>query len=301
MTLRPQSTRPRGGVGGRQRGPRLDLSAYLPVHLGTWLVSLYPEAGEAVLIALAAQLGLGLRGVSRRPPRTPEQIESDSCQRARRDSRRWIRANRCRYLWTFTFDPKKTGHVYDWHQLEVYKERFLERWAANGVAIATRVPIALFPEPHPLGAGWHMHGACDRYFPADLMRRLWPYGGVDVQGPRPGRRRHSPRALARYLSKYVAKTMAGEQLHGCSPRPAGAHRWWHVHGFTPTVVRKRFETLAEALTWLKGTYGDWDDLRVFGLDDDWPVKGAWLDFDDRRTNRWRQRVKADSRAERGQP
>lgn len=301
MHARSESTRPRVRREGGQRGPSLDLTAYLPVHLGVWLVCLYPEAGEAVLIALAGQLGLRISGVARRPLRTPEQVENDSCQRARRDFRRWIRANRCRYLWTFT----NREAIYEWAEIERRKERFLERWnayrAREGFAEANRVPLALVAEPHPEGHGWHLHGATDRYLPHATIEALWRYGFVRVDGPKAGRRRHSPRQLARYLSKYIAKTMVGAELHGCEARPAGAHRWWHVHGFTPTVVRKRFETLAEAIAWLRRDYGEHDDLRVFGLDDDWPVKGAWLDYDDRWPNRWRQRVKAESRAQRGQP
>jgi hypothetical protein len=208
-----------------------------------------------------------------RPARSPEEVEADSARRAKGEIRRWVRANRLTHLWTLT----NADEVYDWEELERRKERFMERMAADG----WHLPIALVAEPHPEGHGWHIHFAAPVFIRASRVRAWWPYGRVDVRGPK-GRQKGAWRGrnLASYLGKYVGKAIGAEELAGCTPRPAGAHRWWKTRGHEPVPMRYSFASLRECLAWIRRHWGRWDVILPFGQDDPCKPEGFWLSFPD---------------------
>lgn len=208
-----------------------------------------------------------------RPGRTPEELELDASRRARGAMRRWARHNRLDHLGTLT----NADVVLDYGEMSRRVDGFFRRMREDGF----RIPVAVVIEPHPGGHGWHAHFGAPRFISVRRLRAWWPHGRIDIQGPRdcPAGAR-GPRKLSRYLAKYIGKAIAGEELHGCSPRPAGAHRWWHTQGFEPPPVRVRFNRLAEAMDFLRRSYGEPDLMKAFGEGESYRPEGYWLSFPD---------------------
>lgn len=194
-------------------------------------------------------------------------------RRAAGEMRRYIRGHRMDSLWTLTNRELVTS----WSEMNRRVERFLERKAAAG----DLRPVAIVIEPHPSGHGWHVHFACRGFIAIDLVRAWWPYGYVWVSGAPRGRARGwQPSKLAGYLTKYLQKTMAGVELHGCEPRPKGGHRWWHPQGHALVEVRVKRPTLAELLEVIRRGYGQWDKIRPFAAEEGYRPEGYWLSFPD---------------------
>lgn len=187
--------------------------------------------------------------------------------------RRWARTNRLTHLGTLTNEDVVTS----WSEMERRKERFLERMHEDGYDL----PLALVPEPHPGGHGWHLHFGAPCFIPIERLRAWWPYGIVDIRG------RRARRAIARrrggipgYLSKYIGKGISDEELHGCEPRPRRANRWWHTRGAEPTRTTFRCATLAELRRLLRTVYGEPDEEVPFGEGDAYRPEGYWFHFPD---------------------
>jgi hypothetical protein len=198
---------------------------------------------------------------------------ADSARRAAGEVRRYIRGNRLDHLWTFTFAQA----VHDYAELGPIVEAFERRLRASGWNGA----IVLVPEPHPKGHGWHLHGAVRGRFPIRLMAQLWRHGHVFVVGSH-GKSRGAwrSRRLSSYLSKYLTKELAPDELHGCTPRPKGTHRYWRTQGFDPPVEVLYFDTLAQAERWLDVTMGPPDVRLALQLGDAFRPEGWWLQWDD---------------------
>ena len=96
---------------------------------------------------------------------------------------------------------------------------------------------------------WHIHFAVGSYFRVEPLRAaVWKLlgagqGNVDVQPPRDGR--PSVGGVARYLSKYIAKSFT--ELN----RPRGQHRYW----VTRAIVKKLSECRTR-MVFFKGTVQD---------------------------------------------
>jgi len=200
-------------------------------------------------------------------------VAAGNARRAAGEVRRYIRANRLDHLWTFTFAQAVT----DYAQLAPIVEAFERRLREAG----WRGPLVLVPEPHPLGHGWHLHGAIRGRFPHAWMARLWKHGYVFVTGSH-GKSKGAwrPRRLSRYLAKYLIKDLDQEELAGCTPRPKGAHRYFVTAGFDPRVERWTFDTLAQALEFLDKSMGPPAVMLPMVGDDRFTLEGYWLDWPD---------------------
>lgn len=253
--------------------PSLEEPALSDGPPGTWACKLYREAGEATLWL-----------VPRPPTRPPAPAveptaeataatAADGARRAAGEVRRYVRANRLDHMWTFTF----AAGVIDYAALALAVETFLRRLRDAGY----RGPLVLVPEPHPLGHGWHLHGALRGRLPHGKMSRLWGHGYVWVTGPS-GKSRGGwrPRKLSSYLAKYLGKELAGEELHGCRPRPKGGHRYFVTAGFEPRLERWTFDSLAQALRYLERSMGLADVVLPFAASERYTLEGYWLSWPD---------------------
>lgn len=253
--------------------PSLDPSALLDRDLDGWRLTLYPQAGEGTLLYLKEASGLSGGLELEQPARDPALVEADSAQRAKGEIRRQIRANRGRYLWTFTYAEA----TYDYAQLVKDVGQFLRRLKkALG-----KVWLILVPEPHPGGHGYHLHGATNQRLPHAVVKKCWGHGFVWVGDHQRKHKQMRSRHLARYLAKYATKMVGGADLHGCRPRDRGSHRYWVTQGFEPEKVTGVFPSLAHAKAWLYahvGQLGEWHRLDVPA---DVPIEGWWLSWDDR--------------------
>lgn len=195
----------------------------------------------------------------REPDRTPKELSEEeellrqiqnvkrSEQRAKKQLRLFIVANVLTRMWTLTYAGEHwdrdvvIADVNDWLQrLRVHLDR--------------RFPAAYVLELHPEGHGIHVHVAMEsRFIYHPDMQRLWGHGLVQYSDGNkaikriPGKRAKA-RALAGYLSKYMAKGWV--DLH----RP-GQHRYERTQGFGVERVRRVFRTLGDALAWLDAEEG----------------------------------------------
>jgi hypothetical protein len=199
-------------------------------------------------------------------------VEQDSAQRAKGEIRRQIRANRGRYLWTFTYAKEQFAYEQLVKHVAAFQRRLRQ---ALG-----KVWLLLVPEPHPGGHGWHLHGAAATRLPIKTVRKCWGQGHVWVGDHKREHRTWSSRHLSRYLAKYATKMVGGGELYGCRPRPRGAHRYWVTQGYEPEKVSMTFRSVNSAHRWLMTQYGCWDDRRRLELGADVPVEGWWLSFGD---------------------
>jgi hypothetical protein len=261
------------GTSAAESHPSLEEPAFLPGPPRAWALKLYPDGCEGTLWRRSAPPSAVPE--VRLEPTADERaaVAADCARRAAGEVRRYIRANRCDHLWTFTFEAP----VHDYAQLAPIAERFLERLAAAGFAGA----LILVPEPHPQGHGWHLHGALKGRFPHRKMWDLWGHGFVYVTGPRSGSfAGWNPKRLSRYLAKYLGKTLDSEELHGCTPRAKGAHRYFRTKGHDPAVVRRDFDTLVEATRWLERRMGKPAVALPLATGDAFRPEGWWLAWDD---------------------
>lgn len=226
--------------------------------------------------------------------RSPELVERDKQQRAKGEVRRWIRCWRCDRLITLTF----AVGVYDYDEVVAEIDRFRQRWIRR---LGARGAPLLVPEPHPNGHGWHVHGATYRWIDVKILRELWPRGFVHIRRQAHNKRELGPRRLAAYLAKYMTKTYTADELAGCSPRPAGARRYFVPRGTHPTPTELTFPTLAEAEQWIRKNYGEPDYVARFTAFEDGPIEGYWLTFPDSCLDLPPKPVKAFSPAEPGEP
>jgi hypothetical protein len=261
----------------------------------------YPTAGEAVLWHEPTPSGLHPENRAILRARTPEELERDSAQRAKVRVRRWIRANKCAFMWTFTFRRAPTSYSEVGQAVDRFFRRLVSRASDSWGRNATPPPFLIAPERGPKTGRWHCHGVTDRYVAHRVIEECWAEGFVFVSPAPNGAKHWAPRKLAAYISKYITKD-TGELLDDNSfGRPKGAHRYWVTQGRQPEEQDDYFVLLAPALSHLRRTYGDWDAAYVFGLDGEHPLIGVRLDFPDSCIERYEERVKADSRAQRGQP
>lgn len=254
----------------------------------------FPTAGEAFLVAERPAVESQRVPAVDGPPGAPPDRLYEYAVAARGEIRRWVRHNKCCYLWTLTFAVGE----YDYARAGLAVDRFLRR-LSEGLSGGT--PLLAVLEPHPLGHGWHVHVATDRFLPHERIQAAWKLGRVQVVGPKGTQGPWGTRGLSAYLSKYVTKGLTEAELYGCSPRPKGHHRYFKTQGHEPPEVRGWTLTLASALEQLERKAGRFDVAHVFGQADDPRPVGVWLSFPEVRRVWGTEWVKGVRRAERGHP
>lgn len=193
--------------------------------------------------------------------------------RAQGAIRRWCVHNRVDHLGTLT----NREEIYSWREINRRVRKFLERKAASG----NKRPMLLAAEPHPGGHGYHVQFAVRGFLDVGLLRQWWPlkrYGNIDIQWHHEADL--TPKKIARYVGKYVGKQLDAEELHGCEPRPAGAHRYWKTQGHDPVPTEKRFATWADLWAWVLRHYGEPKPPQWWTSDDGYRPEGCCLWFPD---------------------
>lgn len=192
-----------------------------------WLLSVYPEAGEAGGCFVASwRRGRGGDGGG-----YSERSAQEAARRARGKVRRYCSANRLNRLGTLTYAGSGC------HDPKVARQdvaRFFRRLRRElgGEALA----YVWVPEWHGRGHGLHLHFAAGRYIPRAAIQSAWRHGFVHIKllGDLPvgSTALHEARLAARYLSKYVGKAFDERRV-------AGLHRYERAQGFDPRRVMVR--------------------------------------------------------------
>jgi hypothetical protein len=191
-----------------------------PLAKAQWVVSLYPEAGEAggTLRTLAAAQGGGPGGAD------PARAKEEAARRARTKVRRYCAANRLNRLGTLTYAG---AGCHDPRQARADAGQFFRelRHRLGGDPL----PYLWVPEWHPRGHGLHLHFAVGRYLQRSVIQTAWGRGFVHIKllGDLPvgAGQLGEARIAGRYLGKYVTKD-ADHSLDGL-------HRYEVAQGFQP--------------------------------------------------------------------
>jgi hypothetical protein len=240
--------------------PRLDKGTKLvdgDASPGSWHVTVYPDAGEAVVSCPGPPRRTGVEaGWS-----DPDANRKRAGRRAVAMHRRYCAANRLDRQLTLTFAPP---FCTDPIELRCHLSRFVRRLRhyQGGEPFAW----LSVPEFHKDGVRLHAHMAVGFYIPKADLADLWGHGFVDVRKIR-ARRSTSDldhaRQAARYLSKYLGKAFDQSAF--------GRHRYEVGQGFQPRKEQATFGDDAEARTWAKEQMGGrkpgymWSSKMV----DDW--------------------------------
>ncbi len=211
-----------------------------------WSLRLFPEAGEAVAIFQSAgrpgRLGSG---------GDPDESARVATRRARTRVRRYCAANGLNRLATLTYaspfctDPQvlreHVGVFFRSLRRELGGDAFPYLWTG---------------ELHKDGIRWHAHFAVGRYVSRSKIERSWPYGFVHIKllGDLPygSLALDQARLAARYLSKYVGKSFAGQGY--------GLHRYEVAQQFAPRHEGTRAPTSDAVVAWAVERMGRFPDF-----------------------------------------
>ena len=227
---------------------------------GRWVLTLYPEAGEAGGCFKSARIeDLGGR------PRAanPDRAQAEAARRARGQIRRYCAANRLNRLGTLTYAG-----------VGCYEPQAL-RGDVAGFFKALRVglggdrfPYLWVPEWHPGGHGLHVHFAVARFIKRGLIADAWGRGRVYIKllGDLPvgSGSLEEARVSGSYLAKYAAKALDEK-------RAPGLHRYEVAQHFQPEsiecygptaeaaiAVAARYMGREPATVWQSASVDGWD-------------------------------------------
>jgi hypothetical protein len=195
-------------------------------HRAYWSFNLYPDAGEGggcFVPTLRARPGDGRGEVA-----DGDRSQAEAARRARAKLRRYCAANRLNRFATLTYAG---GGCFDPTQLRVDVADFFRglRRELGGAPL----PYAWASEWHPGGHGLHAHFAVGRYVSQGLIRDVWGRGITHIKLigdlPTGSGALEEARVAARYLAKYVSKSIGDERV----PR---LHRYEVAQGFQPEKV-----------------------------------------------------------------
>lgn len=236
---------------GRGSSYRTDLAlldlATLTVHgeqqdqpssrvFGRWQANVL--AGEAVVFPVVHHRE-DREHVAKGEAENPLRAAQVAGARAAAKLRRYVMANGCVRLATFTYAKEPATWVDGWQDIENFRRRLYRYWGAAA-------PIAFVPERGTKNGRRHWHATVDRFVPVEVLAELWGHGFVDIRiirtadGTEVGPRQASMIA-AGYLTAYVKKTFVkGHEF--------GAHRYSVTKGFVPTASKLLFQTRDEAMS-----------------------------------------------------
>lgn len=246
---------------------------------GNVLVSVYPDCGEALAVAvppvrdqkkLLVQSDLATFRVGGTPETAQEVEERELENRARAERRargvlrRFLVQNLLLRMWTLTYAPPfQTDRAQVVRDVNGFVRRLREY-------LDEAIPFAYVLELHKDGERWHVHMALpSRFIPHGVVERLWGHGFVQYQdrlnkvghGRAVMSQRQQARLLAGYLCKYIGK--------GWDTVPVGKHRYEVAQGFTVKKVRRRVRTFLDAARRVRTVYvGVGDEVREWSLERD---------------------------------
>jgi hypothetical protein len=251
------------GGAGEACPSSLEEATILPgdIASGRALVSIYPTCGEATVCGMSEH-AFGVRPDASDGPSEEfldaqdpdrrhknERSASEAARRSRRMISRFCVANRLRFMWTLTFA------VEEW-DVDQARGAVVELMAALAERTGGPFPYLYVFELHPgtddkpQGHGLHVHMAIPMYVGHDEFTRAWGRGHCWVTTP--GRRGTASavaaRSAARYLAKYVDKSIEDNQSFG-------RHRYEVAQGFQPECVRVRRWNLADGVRYVIEQFG----------------------------------------------
>lgn len=177
--------------------------------------------------------------------------------RAKGKVRRFVRANRLRFLWTLTYATEPPNRKAVIRHLRSFFAA-MRRWRKG-------LPLIVVIEEGTQTGRLHVHFAADRFLSIEAIRGLWGHGIVHVGDPRKLPGRVPSRRLAAYLAKYVSKALDEVAKEGAKQRAKGEHRYLVTQGHSPSGVTLRYRFPEHALERLTGLYGQPDFLYPFGV------------------------------------
>lgn len=189
-----------------------------------WSLTLYTGAGEAggaFVPAGARRHATGLRGAAV----DPERARVEAARRAGGKVRRYCAENGLNRLGTLTYAG---AGCHDEDALREHVGGFFR--AVRAGLGGQQLPYLWVPEWHKTGHGLHVHFAVGRYVPRHLIEQAWGRGFVHIKLlsdlPVGSTSWQESRRAARYLSKYVTKSMS-------TAGGSGRHRYDLAQGFQP--------------------------------------------------------------------
>lgn len=245
---------------------------------GNVLVSVYPECGEAVAVAVGPprdeHQDVALPAPSRKNGRNISESAEEAEQRAlenkaaaasraRGKLRRYMVRNMLTRMLTLTYAPPfQTDRAQAVRDVNAFVRRLREHFGEA-------VPFAYVLELHKDGKRWHVHMAvAPRFIAHGVLERLWGHGLVkyDDRRKKVVGARNQARALAGYLCKYIGK--AWDHV------PPGSHRYEVAQGFAVRKLRRRVRTFHDAARRVRTVYvGVGDQVEEWSLEDDAEWRG----------------------------
>lgn len=224
-----------------QSAASLDLRTQLPY----WQATVYPDACEATITLVVPGTGTDAPVSDLSEEERQRRNHLRATRRAITESRRYMVANRLRYMWVLTF---ATGLHDSEGRRKCMREvaEFAERLRAS----VGRLPYWYSPELHPGGHGWHVNFFVGKRLAHHEVEQLWGHGFVWVKDwlkdsrVRAGEGVTLVQALrlaSTYGCKYASKDWSEEVLAG------GAHRYEVAQGFKPKAQSLRADTVGSAL------------------------------------------------------
>ena len=236
-----------------QAATSLEYGTKLVLRQGYWETAVFRDAAEAVVVFHSAREARGIGGDP-----DPEEAKRVAARRARTSIRRYCAANRLNRLGTLTYAG---SGCHDSLALRRDVARFF-RQLRRSLAV-TALPYVWTSEWHKTGHGLHAHFAVGQYVRRSFIAEAWPHGFIHIKllgnQPYSATSLEQARAAARYLAKYVAKTLDGHT--------AGLHRYDVAQGFAPRSECMRSATADEGRAWA---------ARVMGRDPDYVSQ--WRDW-----------------------
>ncbi|MCU1674641.1 MAG: hypothetical protein JWN77_2754 [Frankiales bacterium] len=212
-------------------------------HRSGWALTVYPDAAEAGggFVGARRRHSTGVRGHAEHP----ERAASEAARRARGQVRRYCASNRLNRLATLTY-------AVGCHDLKQLRDDVAVFFRRLRMATGGRdLPYLWVGEWHPGGHGLHVHFAVGRYIRKHVIRDAWGLGLVHIKllGDLPvgSGELDEARLAARYLGKYVSKT-----LDGAAP---GMHRYEVAEGFQPRRLRVEGRSLPNVLDEASAVFG----------------------------------------------
>ncbi len=233
---------------------------------GGVVVSVWPDAFEAIVAAVPEQQGgsadfdFDADEVS-----TPAELSVEdqaerqqlnwnrATRRAFSESRRYLVANRLRYMWVFTM----AGHGLHGSAGRAEIMKLMADFIRRLRRVYGDLPYWFSPELHPGGHGWHVNLFLGRRVPHARMKLLWGFGRVNVSDWAKNSRVKklglslvdAIRMGALYGCKYAAKDWDPEQIG-----PNG-RRYSAAEGYKPRKLSVRVESLAEGVGRVEQFFG----------------------------------------------
>ncbi len=201
-----------------------------------WALTVYPDAGEAGGGFFAPRLDhvVGVRGQAA----NPERARAEAARRARGQIRRYCASNRLNRFGTLTYAGAGCHDVLELRQDVATFFRRLR--ALRGVPA---FPYLWAAEWHPGGHGLHVHFAVGGYLHKYVVREAWGRGHILMKRldglPIGSTEVDQARVAARYLAKYVSKTLDGAA--------SGLHRYEVAQGFQPRRLRVEGRSVHDVL------------------------------------------------------